>query len=230
LPHVASHRSAVHPVRQMFEILTHRIHLRCFILSAVLVFAGASVVPFMAPSMIANVGLNEHWQLPMVYLFGGICAFFTMPWFGRLADRYDKLYVLAGVSLLALIVLPVITRLSPGPLGYTLVVTTLFFIAMSGRFAPTMAMITNAVEARYRGGFMSVNSAVQQASGGLANLTAGLLITHDTAGRLVGYPRVGIVAGIAFVLTVVLAAWLRAAAPHAAKNPRSPEEPGEPVV
>jgi predicted MFS family arabinose efflux permease len=218
LPHVASHRSAVHPVRQMFEILTHRIHLRCFILSAVLVFAGASVVPFMAPSMIANVGLNEHWQLPMVYLFGGICTFFTMPWFGRLADRYDKLYVLAGVSLLALMVLPVITRLSPGPLGYTLVVTTLFFIAMSGRFAPTIAMITNAVDARYRGGFMSVNSAVQQASGGLANLTAGLIVTQDAAGQLIGYPRVGMVAGIAFVLTVMLAAWLRSAAPHAAKN------------
>lgn len=230
LPHVASHRSEVHPVRQMFEILTHRIHLRCFILSAVLVFAGASVVPFMAPSMIANVGLNEHWQLPMVYLFGGVCAFFTMPWFGRLSDRYDKLYVLAGVSLLALIVVPVITRLSPGPLGNTLVVTTLFFIAMSGRFAPTMAMITNAVDARYRGGFMSVNSAVQQASGGLANLTAGLIITQDATGRLVGYPRVGMVAGIAFVLTVAFAAWLRSAAPHAAKNPLPLDEPVEPIV
>ncbi len=219
LPHVASQRSAVHPVRQMFEILTNRIHRRCFMLSAVLVFAGASVVPFMAPSMIANVGLNENWQLPMVYLFGGICAFFTMPWFGRLSDRYDKLYVLAGVSLLALIVVPVITRLSSGPLGYTLVVSTLFFIAMSGRFAPAMAMITNAVDARYRGGFMSVNSAVQQASGALANITAGLIITQNAAGQLIGYPRVGFVAGVAFVLTVVLAAWLRAAAPYAAKNP-----------
>jgi predicted MFS family arabinose efflux permease len=230
LPHVPSHRSDNHPVRQMLEILTHRIHRRCFLLSAVLVFAGASVVPFMAPSLITNVGLDERWELPLVYLFGGACAFFTMPWLGRLADRHDKFHVLVAVSLLAVAILPFITRLGPGPLPYTLAVTTLFFIAMSGRFAPAMAMITNAVAARYRGGFMSVNSAVQQASGGLANLTAGLLITQDVSGRLVGYSRAGLVAGVAFVLTVVLAAWLRSGAPHAARNPApATPAPAEPV-
>jgi hypothetical protein len=42
-----------------------------------------------------------------------------------------------------------------------------------------MAMVANAVEARYRGGFMSVNSAVQQIFSGLANIAAGLLATTD---------------------------------------------------
>lgn len=229
LPHVPAHRSDNHPVRQMVEILTHPIHRRCFLLSAVLVFAGASVVPFMAPSLITNVGLDERWELPLVYLFGGACAFVTMPWLGRLSDRHDKLHVLGIVSLLAVAVVPFITTLGPGPLPYTLVTTTLFFIAMSGRFAPAMAMITNAVAARYRGGFMSVNSAVQQASGGLANLTAGLLITQNASGQLVGYARAGTVAGVAFVLTVVLAAWLRAGAPHAARNPAPAAPPPESV-
>jgi DHA1 family inner membrane transport protein len=103
LPHIERPLSEVHPVRQMFEIVTHRVHLRGFLLSAVLVFAGAIVIPFMAPSMIANVGLNEQWQVPLVYLFGGACTFFTMPWFGRLSDRHDKLYVLGWVSLIALV-------------------------------------------------------------------------------------------------------------------------------
>jgi len=31
-----------------------------------------------------------------------------------------------------------------------------------------MAMVTNAVAARYRGGFMSVNAALQQAASGIA--------------------------------------------------------------
>lgn len=218
LPHVSTQRSENHPFRQMYEILTHRIHLRGFLLSVVLVFAGAVIIPFMAPSMVANVGLTES-QLPLIYFFGGACTFFTTPWIGRLTDRHDKLHVLTGITLIAVIVAPIVTQLGVTPLPVTLVVTTLFFVAMSGRFAPAMAMVTNAVEARYRGGFMSVNSALQQASGGLANIAAGLLIHRDPAGHLVGYVRAGYVSLAAFVLTVGLAAWLRAGAPHAARNP-----------
>ena len=64
---------------------------------------------------------------------------------------------------------------------------------------------------------MSVNSAVQQAASGVANLAAGALITREASGRLAGYPRVGWFAVFAFALTVVLAWRLRSAAPHAAK-------------
>jgi hypothetical protein len=131
---------------------------------------------------------------------------------------------------MAVVVALVVTHLGLTPLPATLVVTTLFFVTMSGRFAPAMAMVTNAVEGRYRGGFMSVNSAVQQASGALANVTTGLLITQDAAGRLVGYPRAGLISCLGFGLTVALAAWLRAAAPHAAKNPAPAEIVPEPAA
>jgi len=94
----------------------------------------------------------------------------------------------------------------PGPLYLTLIASTLLFIGMSGRFAPTMALITNAVEARYRGGFMSVNSAVQQAAGGLANIVAGLIIVEGVNGRLLHYPVVGWLSCAAFVGTILLAA------------------------
>ena len=227
LPNVVSHRSSAHPVRQMFEIVTHRVHVRALLLTACLVFAGAVVVPFMAPSMVTNVGLDEKIQLPMIYFFGGICTFFTMPWLGRLADRYDKLHVLIGISFVGIPSVWLVTRLGPGPLYLTLIASTLLFIGMSGRFAPTMALITNAVEARYRGGFMSVNSAVQQAAGGLANIVAGLIIVEGVNGRLLHYPVVAWLSCAAFVGTILLAAWLRAAAPHAARNavPLPPAEP-----
>ncbi len=218
LPHVHSHRTDAHPVRQMFEILTHPIHVRGFLLSSVLVFGGGSLIPFLAPSMVANAGLTEK-QLPLMYLCGGALTFFTMPWFGRLSDRHDKLHVLFWISLVAIAVALVVTRLGVTPLPIVLVITTLFFIAMSGRYSPAMALITNAVEARYRGGFMSVNSAVQQAASGLASIIAGCFVYSDSSGHLLGFGRVGILASVAFILTVVFAAWLRAAAPHAAKNP-----------
>jgi predicted MFS family arabinose efflux permease len=111
----------------------------------------------------------------------------------------------------------VLTNLPPASIYVAMAVTAMFMISMSGRFTPAMAMISNAVEGRYRGGFMSVNSAVQQAASGLANLTAGLLVTQGSTGRLTGYPRVGLVSVACFGLTYFLAARLRAAAPHAAR-------------
>jgi len=121
------------------------------------------------------------------------------------------------------------TRLGPGPLYTTYLTTTLFFIGMSGRFAPTMALITNAVAARYRGGFMSVNSAVQQAAGALANIVAGLIIVQGANGRLLNYAKVGWLSFVAFGCTIALAFWLRKAAPHAARN-AVPMPPAEPAI
>jgi hypothetical protein len=87
-------------------------------------------------------------------------------------------------------------------------------------------MIANAVEARYRGGFMSVNAAIQQAAGGLATITAGLLVSSDAVtGRIAGYPYVGIMSAIFMGLTYVLARRLAAAAPWAAQP-----GPSRPVV
>jgi predicted MFS family arabinose efflux permease len=216
LPSLPPAAIKAHPGRQMWEILTHGVHLRGFMLTASLVFAGGLIIPFMSPSLVANTGLTES-QLKFVYLFGGAATFFTTTLFGRLTDRHDKLNVLAGVSVAAIATTIILTHLGPSPIVFTLAVTTLFFITMAGRFTPTMAMISNAVEHRYRGGFMSVNSAIQQAASGVANLTAGALIVRSADGRLEGYPRVGWMAVTAFMLTLLLAWRLRSAVPHAAK-------------
>ena len=215
LPALPPHPITTAPWQQMREILFTRVHRRGFMLSAALVFAGGCIAPFMAPAMVANVGLTEA-QLPMIYLAGGACTFFTVPWIGRLADRHDKLHVLTGVSIVAGISALVLTNLPPVPVAVALIATTMFMISMSGRFPPAMALITNSVDARYRGGFMSVNSSVQQGFSALANIVAGALVTRDAlTNRLEGFPRAGIVAAFSFGLAVYLAARLRAVAPAA---------------
>ncbi|MDO8540222.1 MAG: MFS transporter [Opitutaceae bacterium] len=212
-------RTAVHdhqPIRQMREILSHRIHLRAFAVGAVLVMAGGLVIPFIAPSFIANVGLDETVQLPITYLVGGIATAVTTPIVGWLSDRMDRLRLLAIMSGGAILVVFFITRLGPASVATASIMMALFMITMSGRFAPAMTMITNAVDARYRGGFMSVNAALQQAASGGANVLAGIFVTRDPSGHLHGLPVLGYVSVAFFFLTVVLAARLRAAAPHVA--------------
>ncbi len=213
-------RTAVHdhqPLKQMREILAHGIHRRAFALGAVLVMAGGVLIPFIAPSFIYNVGLDEKVQLPITYMVGGIATAVSTPLIGWLSDRMDRLKLLAIMSVGAIVTVVLVTHMGHASVAVASLAMAAFMVTMSGRFAPAMTMVTNAVDARYRGGFMSVNAALQQAaSAGASVLAGGVFITRLPSGELAGMPALGYVSITFFALTVLLAAELRAAAPHVA--------------
>lgn len=215
LPQVPKHPVATDPVRQMKEILCHPVHRRGFALSAALVFAGGTVIPFMSPSLVTNVGLTEH-QLTFIYLFGGLAVLFSTRLVGVWTDRFDKVSVIAWAALVAALGAILLTHMPATSLGIALIFTTLFFVGMGTRFPPVMALITNSVEARYRGGFMSVNSAVQQAANSLGSTIAGWMLSTGVDGRMEGYGNVGLLSATFMILTFVMAWRLRQIAPHAA--------------
>ncbi len=223
-------QTAVHdhePLRQMREIISNGIHLRAFSLGMVLVMAGGTIIPFIAPSFVANVGLDEKVGLPLTYVVGGLATVLSTPAIGWLSDHMDRLKLLAIMSTGAVVVVLLITRLGHASVVVASVMMALFMVTMSGRFAPAMTMITDAVEARYRGGFMSVNAALQQAASAGASVLAGLFVTRTPGGELAGLPQLGYASIGFFVLTLLLAAELRAAAPHvAAPAPRAPTPVG----
>eukprot|EP01035_Chromulina_nebulosa_P059017 gene59017-biopygen42513 len=214
----------------MSEILNHAVHRRALALGAVLIMGGGCLVPFLAPSMVVNMGLTEA-QLPIAYAVGGACTFFSMPLVGWLSDHMNRLRLLIWLSVGASAVALVVTRLGPSSLSFVCLMMALFMVTMSGRFSPAMTMVTNAVQARYRGGFMSVNAALQQAASALANVIAGLFVTSDAAGHLLGFSILGYVAVGFFGLTVFCAFQLSKAAPHvvvpAPKKPSAPLPPAE---
>ncbi len=130
---------------------------------------------------------------------------------GRWADRSGKLYVFTLMSLSATIPITALTHLPRVPLLVALATSTLLMICMSGRFVPAMAMMTAVVESRYRGGFMSLNSSVQQFSCGLAAWLTGNIIGQGPNGQITGYPVAGMVS-VTLVLTCIwLARFLRPA-------------------
>jgi predicted MFS family arabinose efflux permease len=154
----------------MKAILSHPNHLCAFALVAVLTASGSLIYPFLSPSMVTNAALPEN-RLSLLYLVGGAATFFSSRYFGRLSDRFGKLRVFGWLALLSAIPTLVVTNMVPSPVAVVVAVTALYMMFSSGRFVPSMAMVTASVESRYRGGFMSVNSAVQQISAGVA--TAG---------------------------------------------------------
>lgn len=216
LPSIKPSHPPVHPVRQMINLLSNPVHQRALCMSAALVLAGNLIIPFLAPSMVANVGVDED-HLFYIYLAGGLATLITTPIIGRFSDKYDKLRLITWVSLGCIAVVLGITRLPHAGLWPAMIMTALFMVFMSGRFSPAMAIVSIAVEPKYRAGFMSVNSAVQQAAGGAANLIAGVFVVAAADGHLVGYPLLGWLSAAMMILTVFLAYRLVAIAPHASR-------------
>jgi MFS family permease len=99
------------------------------------------------------------------------------------------------------------------------------FILTSGRMVPAMAMITSAAEPAYRGGFLSVNAAVQLFGTGVAPVLASFLMPDARPDEpLAGYPRVAGVCVAVGVVAVYLGGLIRPAAPREA-----PAEVAEPA-
>jgi predicted MFS family arabinose efflux permease len=212
LPPVREHlsRGKPQPWTEMKSILRRGNHWLAFALTITMTMAGFLVVPYLSPSLVANVGLTNE-QLPLIYLFGGAATFFSIRWLGRVSDRLGLLRVFIAVSVLAMGPILVITHLPRVPVWAALLTSTCFMVLTSGRFIPGMAMVTNSVEGRYRGGFMSLNSAVQQFASGAASLIAGAIIVEGAGHRLEHYGVVGLIGAGCILASIALASRLKAA-------------------
>ena len=205
-----AHSADKHPARQMLAVLAEPNHQMAFLFMAVLTCAGFTIFPTLATYMVYNVGMTEK-QLPFIYLTGGLCTLFSMNLIGRWADRAGKLRVFILMSLAASIPIVALTNLPRVPVVVAVAVSTLLMICMSGRFVPAMAMMTATVESRHRGGFMSVNSSVQQFSSGLAAWISGGIIGQGLNKEITHYPIAGLISLSCVLACIWLARFLRSA-------------------
>ncbi|MDZ4743325.1 MAG: hypothetical protein SGI98_07905 [Verrucomicrobiota bacterium] len=84
-------------------------------------------------------------------------------------------------------------------------VCAFFFVVVSGRFIPMTAVITSAVPVQIRGGFMSLNTAVQAAGSGMSSLLSGYIVTQSTTGELQNHHYVGYLAvGLGLIASVLI--------------------------
>lgn len=196
--HVAmqpAERNILRPLKMVAKEPNQR---RALLLQMSLMLGHFSLIPFISPYMVANVGFMEK-QLPLIYLLGGAVSIISLPLIGRLADQYGRYKVLIFGICLSAIPQFLITNMPPLPVWTALIVTTVFFITIGGRTIPASTIITSTVKPQQRGSFMSLNVAVQQISSGAAAYMAGIIIYKDTAGHLHNYNIVGYIA-IAFSL------------------------------
>ncbi len=189
------------PLGAIGRVLADTNHRWAFVFSGLLMFAGFSVIPYITIYMQTNVGLAVT-QIPLLYLAGGVATLITARLFGRMTDALGKVKTFRLLAVLVLLPLLGITLLGRVPLWQALAVSTAFFVCMSGRMIPGMAILTSAADPRLRGTFMTLNASVQSAAMGAAAYVGGLLISRDAQGLVQHYWLAALV-GAAASLTAV---------------------------
>lgn len=203
--HLSSGKGSGQQVFQVFIDIAHNPNqLLALLLMVCLMLGQFTIIPFISPYMVSNVGFTEA-QLTYIYLVGGGLTIFTSPLVGKLADRFGRLRVFTVSVILSIVPLLLITHMPPTPIYLVLMVSAVFFVLIGGRMIPAMTMITSAVKSSKRGGFMSVNSAVQQVASGLASFLAGLIVVKSAGEQLENYQYVGYIAVFFSLITLLIA-------------------------
>lgn len=233
LPNVCGHLAANRPSRweEFAAVAREPRHLWAFAFTFFLVLGTFTVASFVGPVLSSINGWSES-QLAVIYMVAGALTLVGMNVIGRLADRLPRLSLFRVLGFLTLIVTVAVSNLPPGPLWVAVVAISAFMVFASGRMVPAQAMLLGTAVARNRGGFMSLNTAVQHLATGVAPAIAGAIITKGPDGKLTGFPLVGLVAAATATVAIVLAGWVQPApmsCPEVTPEPRM-EPTAEPAA
>jgi predicted MFS family arabinose efflux permease len=211
LPVLDGHRAGDgprHPLAAIGEVLGDANQRRSMLFSASVIFSGFTVIPYLTVYSIGNAGVLAS-QIPVIYLAGGLATLFTARLIGRWADRVGKLRAFRWLALAAMAPILALTHVHDVGLAGWLPGSIAFFVLVSGRMIPAMALISSAVDPAWRGAAMSLNSTVQSLAMGAASSLAGFVIAQGADGRFTGYHLVGYVAVAAGLLSMALAGRVR---------------------
>lgn len=189
----------VHLAKTFFD----KRYLKGFSMTTVLALGGFMLMPFGAAYSVHNLGISVE-NLPMVYLITGVFSIFVGPIAGKLSDSKGKFKVFAGGSIIAMIFILIYCNMGVSPLWLVIAINILIFMGITSRMIASQALLTAIPDAKDRGAFMGINSAVMQIAGGIAAGVSGIIVTQDASGVLGNYPILGIVVSITIVCTIFM--------------------------
>jgi predicted MFS family arabinose efflux permease len=209
-------RDIVPDLLGLFKIQRQR---DAFLLSGINMLGSMMVIPFIAPTLVGNLGVQPV-DMTWVYLCGGAAALASSRWLGRMADRFGALHTFRIAILWSIVPALLLTHLVPLPMALIVLTFVLFMTSMSARNIPMQALLTTIPAPSQRGAFLSVNSAIQQLGTGLGAWLGGQFLTTDSAGHIAGY---GVNGWLTAAIALFASFWvLRLRAPQALAAPAAP--------
>jgi predicted MFS family arabinose efflux permease len=187
----------------LFRTVSQRRYLQTFATTTLLATGGFMLMPFGSTFTINNLGIAFA-QLPTIYLVTGLCTLVSGPFIGRLSDKVGKYPLFCAGTALTIIMVLVYTHLGHTALPWVIAINVLLFVGVTSRMISASALISGVPDAAHRGSFMSVNSSVQQAAGGVGAAVAGLIVVQAPSGSLAHYDLLGYVVVGAMLIVVIM--------------------------
>jgi predicted MFS family arabinose efflux permease len=191
------------PFRHLFTTVTNKTYLKGFAATILLATGGFMLMPFGSAYSVNNLGLDPK-QLTPLYLITGVFSMIAGPFIGKLSDGIGKYKVFFIGSVVLIIITVIYCNLGPTPFWIVTLISVIMFIGVSARIISSQALITAVPEPKDRGAYMSINSSVQQVSGGIATTIAGLIVVEDKNHLLQNYSTLGYVVVGATLITLLL--------------------------
>jgi len=142
--------------------------------------------------MVHNLGLPIE-KLPLVYMITGAFSILAGPLIGRASDVYGKLKVFGFGCAVTMVMAVIYTHLRPIPIWVLVLVIVLMQIGIFSRMISSSALISALPRVADRGSYMSISSSLQQMSGGIAAVLAGLVVVQTPRGDLLHFDTLGYV-------------------------------------
>ena len=202
---IQNHRN---PFQHLVDTISKPKYVHAFATMALLSTGGFMMMPFGSAFNVKNLHIQIE-QLPWIYMVTGICSMITGPIVGRLSDKYGKFKLFTFGSVLSIAMVLAYTQLvGPTSIVTVTLLSTIMFIGISSRIITAQALVSGIPEPSMRGSFMSVSSSIQQISGGLAAIFAGLIVHENVNGTLDHFDTLGYIVTLALVITIAMMAIL----------------------
>ncbi len=227
--HLAGQDRGVNAFAHLYATVAQPRHLQAFATTALLATGGFMLMPFGSAFTVHNLAIPIE-RLPIIYLITGFCTIFTGPLIGRAADRFGKFRIFVFGTGLGMFMVLLYTRLGPTPLAGVIAMNALMFVGIFSRMIPSQALMSAIPAPSERGAFMSVSSSVQQISGGVASVVAGLVVSARADGVLLNFEKLGYVVAGTSLVTLFMMNRLRRLVPDAPATPPRVAPPAVPEI
>jgi predicted MFS family arabinose efflux permease len=178
-------------------------YAKAFLATSLLATGGFMLMPFGSAFSVHNLGVSLD-QFTMVYIVTGVTSMICGPFIGKLSDKIGKFKVFVMGTVLSMVLVGIYCNLGITPLWQLIVLNAVLFVGITSRMIASSALLTAVPDAKDRGAFMTLNSSVQQISGGIGAVIAGLIVVKSASGKLEHYNTLGYVVIGSMTVVIVL--------------------------
>jgi predicted MFS family arabinose efflux permease len=197
---IKSDRNAL---QHLVKTISHKHYIRGFLGTVLLATGGFMLMPFGSAFSIHNLHLTME-QLPLLYGITGVFSIIFGPLIGKFSDKIGKFKTFFIGTIISMLMVLIYTNLGVTPLWTVIILNVILFVGISSRMISSSALMTAIPSPQDRGAFMSINSAIQQISGGFASALAGMIVVQTSTGELENYNYLGFVVLASMVFATIM--------------------------